>query len=428
MFAKMVLPVLGGSPSVWAVALCFFQGALLAGYCYAHLVIRLLGARNSGLIHLVVCILAFVVLPIGLPASWIEPPPGEPYLWQLGLFTVGVGLPFFAVAANAPLLQAWFAATGHPHGRDPYFLYAASNLGSLIALLSYPLLLEPAFGLKALSGIWTIGFVVLVALLVVSFIAVRNGTRRDRRSNRRRKRRDHRTAGADVAGAIGLGRPGARPVGAADRLHHARHHRCRLGAAAVGAPARALSPDVRARVPRAHDHSDAAASRGASRLGHPRPARALTDNPRELVHHRRHRRRGVLHVGNGCASHTLRSPAQSSAPDGVLSLDVAWRRPWRALRRAHRTQDLFRSVRVSAAARPLDGLPTARARRFSEKSRRTAGHVAAHRHRHPCPHLGTVGCHLLRVRFPPLRIDRGVGRAVRIGHPRLLEIPRRDSS
>ena len=122
------------------------------------------------------CVLAFVVLPIGLPAGWIEPPPGEPYLWQLGLFTVGVGLPFFAVAANAPLLQAWFAATGHPHGRDPYFLYAASNLGSLIALLSYPLLLEPAFGLKALSGIWTIGFVVLIVLLVVAFIAVRAGT------------------------------------------------------------------------------------------------------------------------------------------------------------------------------------------------------------------------------------------------------------
>jgi hypothetical protein len=175
MFAKMVLPVLGGSPSVWAVALCFFQGALLAGYCYAHLVIRLLGARNSGIIHLVVCVIAFVVLPIGLPSGWIEPPPGEPYLWQLRLFTVGVGLPFFAVAANAPLLQAWFAATGHPHGRDPYFLYAASNLGSLIALLSYPLLLEPAFGLKALSGIWTIGFVVLVVLLVVAFIAVRAG-------------------------------------------------------------------------------------------------------------------------------------------------------------------------------------------------------------------------------------------------------------
>ncbi len=175
MFAKMVLPVLGGSPSVWAVALCFFQGALLAGYCYAHLIIRLIGARASGFVHLAVCLAAFVVLPIGLPTGWSEPPPGEPYFWQLGLFTVAVGLPFFAVAANAPLLQAWFAATGHPHGRDPYFLYAASNLGSLIALLSYPVLLEPAFGLKALSGIWTIGFMVLVALLVVSYAAVRAG-------------------------------------------------------------------------------------------------------------------------------------------------------------------------------------------------------------------------------------------------------------
>ncbi len=175
MFAKMVLPVLGGSPSVWAVALCFFQGALLAGYCYAHLVIRLIGARASGFIHLAVCLAAFVVLPISLPAGWSEPPTGSPYFWQLGLFTVAVGLPFFAVAANAPLLQAWFAATGHPHGRDPYFLYAASNLGSLIALLSYPLLLEPAFGLKALSGIWTIGFAALLVLLAISYAAVRAG-------------------------------------------------------------------------------------------------------------------------------------------------------------------------------------------------------------------------------------------------------------
>ena len=101
------------------------------------------------MIHLGVCLLAFLALPIGLPAAWGEPPPGEPYLWQLGLFTVAIGLPFLAVSANAPLLQAWFARTGHPHGHDPYFLYAASNLGSLIALLAYPFMLEPAFGLKA---------------------------------------------------------------------------------------------------------------------------------------------------------------------------------------------------------------------------------------------------------------------------------------
>jgi hypothetical protein len=173
MFAKMVLPVLGGSPSVWAVAIFFFQAALLVGYCYAHFLIAKLPTGTTGLVHLAVCLLALLTLPIGLPAGWREPPPGEPQLWQLGLFTVAIGLPFLAVAANAPLLQAWFARTGHPQGRDPYFLYAASNLGSLIALLGYPFVLEPAFGLKALSVIWTIGFMVLILALALSFILMR---------------------------------------------------------------------------------------------------------------------------------------------------------------------------------------------------------------------------------------------------------------
>jgi hypothetical protein len=171
MFAKMVLPILGGSPSVWAVAMCFFQGALLAGYCYAHLVIRLLPVRIGGFVHLAVCALAVLALPIGLPAGWSEPP-GDPYLWQLALFTIAVGLPFFAVAANAPLLQAWFARTGHAHARDPYFLYAASNLGSLLALLSYPFLLEPAFGLKALSRLWEGGFLALIALIALCLLVL----------------------------------------------------------------------------------------------------------------------------------------------------------------------------------------------------------------------------------------------------------------
>src|SRR6185295_11670328 len=151
--------------SVWAVAIFFFQAALLAGYCYAHFLIAHASTPATGVIHLCVCLLAFLALPIALPASWGEPPPGEPYLWQLGLFTVAIGLPFLAVSANAPLLQAWFARTGHPHGHDPYFLYAASNLGSLIALLAYPFVLEPAFGLKALSGFWAIGFLLLMGAL-----------------------------------------------------------------------------------------------------------------------------------------------------------------------------------------------------------------------------------------------------------------------
>jgi hypothetical protein len=177
MFAKMVLPVLGGSPSVWAVAVFFFQAALLAGYCYAHVLIAKAPDTVSGVIHLGVCLLAFLLLPIGLPSGWSEPPPGEPYLWQIALFTVAIGLPFMAVAANAPLLQAWFARTGHPHADDPYFLYAASNLGSLIALLGYPFLLEPAFGLKALSRYWALGFLILIFALGVVYTLLRRHQR-----------------------------------------------------------------------------------------------------------------------------------------------------------------------------------------------------------------------------------------------------------
>ena len=169
MFAKMVLPVLGGSSSVWAVALVFFQGALLAGYGYAHLVMRWLPVRETGYVHLLVCAAALLVLPIRLPTLFAEPPPGDPTLWQLALFAVGVGLPFFAVAANAPLLQAWFARSGHAHAKDPYFLYAASNLGSLLALLGYPLLLEPALGLKALSRTWAAGFLLLILLIALCY-------------------------------------------------------------------------------------------------------------------------------------------------------------------------------------------------------------------------------------------------------------------
>lgn len=173
MFAKMVLPVLGGSPSVWAVALCFFQGALLAGYGYAHALNSYVPIRLTGLAHVALCLAAFLVLPIALPDGWREPPTGEPYFWQLGLFTVAIGLPFVAVAANAPLLQAWFARAAGAAGRDPYFLYAASNLGSLIALLGYPFVLEPAFGLTALSGFWTILYAVLIGAIVGCFLLVR---------------------------------------------------------------------------------------------------------------------------------------------------------------------------------------------------------------------------------------------------------------
>ena len=161
MFAKMVLPRLGGSPSVWAVSMCFFQAVLLAGYCYAHALNRYAPHRWTPAIHLTLMGLAILALPIGLPAAWSEPPSGDAYFWLMGALAAGVGLPFFAVSANAPLIQAWFARSGHPHASDPYFLYGASNLGSLIALLAYPLLVEPLAGLGSQASLWTAGFVAL---------------------------------------------------------------------------------------------------------------------------------------------------------------------------------------------------------------------------------------------------------------------------
>src|SRR5262245_14282529 len=173
MFAKMALPVLGGSPSVWSVSVFFFQAALLVGYLYAHLLINKAPPHLTGFIHLGVCALALAFLPIHI-AGWVgEPPPGEPYMWQLGMFAASIGLPFMAVSANAPLLQAWFARTGHPNARDPYFMYAASNLGSLIALLGYPTILEPAFGMSELSNLWAYAYVLLVLAIGGSFFLMR---------------------------------------------------------------------------------------------------------------------------------------------------------------------------------------------------------------------------------------------------------------
>lgn len=173
MFAKMVLPLLGGAPSVWAVALLFFQGALLVGYVYAHVLVRFVPAHLTGFVHLAVSAAALLALPIAVPAGWTAPPPGDAYLWQLGLFAVAIGLPFVAVSANAPLIQAWYARTGLPSSADPYFLYAASNLGSLLALLGYPFLFEPVFGLRTLAFAWTIGFVALMGALAACFLIVR---------------------------------------------------------------------------------------------------------------------------------------------------------------------------------------------------------------------------------------------------------------
>ncbi|MFO1184480.1 MAG: fused MFS/spermidine synthase [Bauldia sp.] len=168
MFAKMVLPRLGGSPGVWSVAMVFFQAGLLLGYLYAHVLATRLPPWLGLLVHIGVLLAAAWTLPLAVADGWGRPPPDAEEVWLLGLFAASIGLPFFALSANAPLLQAWFAGTGHRSAHDPYFLYAASNIGSFLALLSYPFIIEPRWPLAAQRGAWTYGFYALIALVAAS--------------------------------------------------------------------------------------------------------------------------------------------------------------------------------------------------------------------------------------------------------------------
>jgi hypothetical protein len=168
MFTKMVLPRLGGSPSVWSVAMVFFQTMLLAGYAYAHLLTRYAPGRASVFIHVAILLLAVFSLPPAIAAAAGRPPESGEAFWLMGLFAASIGLPFFALAANAPLLQAWFARTDHPAAADPYFLYAASNVGSFLALLSYPSLIEPLIPLGGQTRLWSVAFGLLIVLIAAA--------------------------------------------------------------------------------------------------------------------------------------------------------------------------------------------------------------------------------------------------------------------
>jgi hypothetical protein len=168
MFTKMVLPRLGGAPTVWSVAMVFFQAALLAGYAYAHLLVRRLALGLGALVHLGVLAAAAMTLPIGIAQGFGTPPTTGIALWLIALFALSIGLPFAVLSASAPLLQGWFAASGHPQARNPYVLYAASNLGSFAALIAYPIVVEPVLSLKDQVQLWSAGFAVLAVLIAVT--------------------------------------------------------------------------------------------------------------------------------------------------------------------------------------------------------------------------------------------------------------------
>ncbi len=161
MFAKMVLPRLGGSPSVWSIAMVMFQTFLFAGYLYAHLIARHLRTGSAAILHLAFLGLAGLTLPLGIAAGYTTPPTQGLMLWTAALFASSVGIPFIALSATAPLLQHWFLATGHPQANNPYVFYATSNLGSFSALLLYPFVVEPNFAISTQTLLWSVGFSVL---------------------------------------------------------------------------------------------------------------------------------------------------------------------------------------------------------------------------------------------------------------------------
>jgi len=172
MFAKFILPLFGSTPAVWNASMLFFQTTLLAGYLYAHESTRRLGVRRQAALHVGVLLVPLLVLPIGVPADWFPPTESNPVPALLGLLAVAVGLPFFVVATTAPLLQRWLAATSHPAAADPYFLYRASNLGSVLGLLAYPLAMEPSLGLASQGRLWSAGYGVLVLLVLACAVVL----------------------------------------------------------------------------------------------------------------------------------------------------------------------------------------------------------------------------------------------------------------
>ena len=166
MVGKMLLPSLGGTPAVWNTCVVFFQALLLLGYGYAHFGSSRLSPRVQVTVHLTLLASVVIFLPIGLingipvngsfsPTAWL--------LVQLGLM---VGLPFFVLSSNAPLIQRWYSLAPGTENQDPYFLYAFSNVGSLLALLAYPFLVEPLFGITQQSNLWMIAFLVLLTAFI----------------------------------------------------------------------------------------------------------------------------------------------------------------------------------------------------------------------------------------------------------------------
>ncbi|NOT63657.1 MAG: fused MFS/spermidine synthase [Acidobacteria bacterium] len=167
MIAKTLLPYLGGTSAVWNTCVLFFQFMLLGGYGYSHVITKKLALKPQIALHLSLFVAAAFVLPFAISENALTTLSNgaQPIRWMLWQLLLLVGAPFLMLATSGPLLQHWFAQTDHPDAQDPYFLYGASNVGSLLALLGYPLLMEPTLRLRQQSLVWAISYSTLLLLL-----------------------------------------------------------------------------------------------------------------------------------------------------------------------------------------------------------------------------------------------------------------------
>jgi hypothetical protein len=167
---KMLLPLYGGAPAVWNTCMMFFQAVLLLGYAYVHLSIKWLGTLRQAKYHMVLMAITVAVLPITIAYSTTPPADANPVLLLLGRLIASVALPFFVISSSAPMLQSWFSKTNDPSSSDPYFLYSASNVGSLLALLGYPVIFEPLMGIVEQNRVWSYGYGLLIVMTLSCLI------------------------------------------------------------------------------------------------------------------------------------------------------------------------------------------------------------------------------------------------------------------
>ena len=185
LIGKMLLPLLGGAPSVWNTCMVFFQALLLAGYAYALFISQRFRLRNQAVFHITLILAAGLFLPFAISDRMLSslPTQGNPTFWLLGALFVTVGFPFFILSATAPLLQRWFSHSSHASARDPYFLYAVSNAGSMFSLLAFPFLLEPRLDLKRQSLYWAAGYVGLAVLIGCCAVILKEKSSRKTETN-----------------------------------------------------------------------------------------------------------------------------------------------------------------------------------------------------------------------------------------------------